>query len=342
MDASDLPPFKKAIEIIKVAAKEFQADSGSRMGAALSYYTIFSLVPLMFLLVAVAGFVFEDERLVDDLLDQVTEVAGPDVGAILDDLIQTVGEQRTGALSIGVLLAAYLASGIFQQLQAVLAVIFKVPQEERRQGAVGWLIRRGTAVLSASVFAILAFTPIVAVAAVGWIEQPVAGVPELVALVRLGVPITSVLVLMAVVAASLQLLTKVDVPWKAAIRGGAGTAIVGLLAAFGVGQYLSRAGSSGTLGALGGLAVLLFFFNLIWMVYIGGAEVTAVYADYLRHGDIVPSAVRDERRSDERYDRLAAMTPERRRLQEAGVLADTGIFAFLTGLLIGFLARVRR
>lgn len=288
---------RKLVDIVKTAAKEFGADNAGRMGAALSYYTVFSLVPLLFLLVAVAGFFFSggEERVVD-LIEQAREVAGTEVADILEQLLASVQEQAGGALSIGLLLSAYSASGIFQQVQAVLSELFHVPEEERRTGVVGWLVRRAVALASALVLAVLALTPIAAVAAVGLIADLVSEVPGLGPLVHLGVPLLSLVVLMAVVGLSFQVLTPVAIPWKAAMRGGVATALVGLVAAWGVGQYLSRAGGGGTLGVLGGLAVLLIFFNLMWLVFLFGAEITKVYADYLTFGDIKQPSERAESR----------------------------------------------
>ncbi len=333
MEGTDLPAHKKLFEILRAAAKEFGSDQAGRMGAALSYYTIFSLVPLLFLLLAVAGFVFADPATVDDLVGSVGDIAGEQVTEILEELVATVTDQRGGALGIGLLLAAWSASGIFQQVQGVLAEIFQVPKDERRKGPVGWLVKRGVALGSALVLAVLAFTPIVAVAAVGWIGSLVQDIPVVVSLVPFGVPVVSLLVLMGVVALSFQVLTVVEVPWKAALRGGAATAVVGLLAAWGVGMYLGRAGSTGTLGALGGLAVLLVFFNLMWIVFLLGAEVTKTYADYLTYGDIVAPSERAKPAPVE--SPVAATGPAR----PVNVGTASALFV---GLALGMLGRRKR
>ena len=108
----------------------------------------------------------------------------------------------------------------------------------------------------------------------------------------MGIPLISVATLMLVAGVTFQALTPIEIPWKAALRGGAVTALIGLAAAFLVGIYLSTAGATGTLGALGGVAILLFFFNLMWVVYLFGAEVTKVYSDYLRYGDVMAPSER--------------------------------------------------
>lgn len=145
------------------------------------------------------------------------------------------------------------------------------------------LRKRGIASVSALVLALLAISPVVAVAVVQYVNRSL--IPDnlswLRTLLAFGVPVVSVLVLVGVVGITFQTMTAVRIPWRAARRGGVFTALIGLLAAYLVGTIIGRVGDSGTLGALGGVAVLLFFFNLMWQVYLFGAEVTKVYADEL-------------------------------------------------------------
>lgn len=315
---------KRAGAILKTAGGEFAVDGGSRMAAALTLFTIFSLVPLLFLVVAVAGFVFDDPSLVEDVVDRVTEVAGEDVGDSIESLIDRVRAQRGGTLSIGLVLAAFSASGVFQQAQTVLGIVFHVPEDRRRTGAVGWLVKRGIGLVSAVGLAVLAFTPIVAVGAVEWMVYLLPdGLGWLHPVLRLGVPLLSVLALMAVTGLSFQVLTSIRLPWKSALRGGAVTALIGTAAAFGVGQYLQRLGASSALGALGGIAILLLFFTVLWNVYLFGAEVTKVYGDYLEHGDVVKPSERGLTVAAPEPEAVAGPPPPRR----GGAAAAAGGFA---------------
>jgi len=284
---------RQVFEILKAAGKEFGEDNGGRLSAALTYYTIFSLVPLLFLLVALAGFVFDDPGAVDELVSQVSNVAGDAVGEVIADLMDVVRDQRGSALTIGLALAAFSASSIFLQVQSVLNLLFGVPPDRHRKGVVGWLANRAIALASALALSVIVLVPIAAVAAIGLI---VSIIPDdlawLQTAAQLTIPIISLALLTATVGITFQVLTTVKIPLKAAVRGGAATGIAGLAAAFLVGVYLGQAGASRTLGALGGLAVLLFFFNLMWMVYVFGAEVTKTYSDYLEYGDIVQPSLR--------------------------------------------------
>ncbi len=321
---------QRGIAIVREGAHGFVADRVSRSAAALSFYSLFSLVPLLFLTAAIAGFVFRDPGAVEDVVSRVTDVAGEEIGDTIETLLDTVRAQRGSALSIGIVLALFSASSVFQQTQAVLSVIFRVPEDQRRTGAAGWLVRRGIGAASAIGLALAAFTPIVAV---GAIESVIRLIPDelswLRQLLRFGVPVLSVLVLMAVAGITFQVLTVVRIPWKAAMRGGVITALLASAAASLVGIYLAQAASTGTLGALGGVAILLVFFNVMWAVYLFGAEVTKVHADYLVLGEISHPVNRERE--------LAAPPPEPSR--SAPTETRPGLTAFLAGLAIGWLAR---
>jgi membrane protein len=333
-------PLRRIVAIIRVAAKEFVVDRGLRLAAALSYYAVFSLVPLLFLVVAVAGFLLGDPGAVRDLVDRVTEVAGADVGSTVESLLETVRSERGGTLSIGLGLAAFTGSTIFQQLQGVLGAIFHVPQEQRRRGIVGWLVRRAIGMGAVLVLAVLAFTPIIAVGAIEWIVDLLPdSLNPLRPVLRLGVPAVSVLMLMAVVGLVFQALTAVEIPWKAAVRGGATTALMGLTASLLVGLYLNRAGATGTLGALGGVAILLFFSYLLWIVLVFGAEVTKVYGDYLEHGDI---AMPSEREDTPSIRPAARPVPATHHVGDGGNGPRRDVAGFIAGAAIGWLIGRRR
>ena len=318
---------KRLSKMLAVAGREFLDDGGLRLGAALSYYSVFSLVPLLFVAVAIAGYVFGDPDTVRQAVDRATDVAGAEVGNSLEDLLVTVQAQRSGALSIGVALSAFAAASVFQQIQAVLGIVFRVPEEKRRDGVVGWVIRRLIGVASALGLAVLVVGPIAAVGSINWLVNRVPVSAGWVA-TALGflVPVLSLLVLMLVTGLTFQALTAIEIPWRAALRGGATTALLGLTAAFLVGFYLNTVGTTGTLGALGGVAILLFFFNLMWVVYLFGAEVTKVYADYLEYGDIRQPGERGSDRDDRPVGRIVPDTANGSRT-----------VAFSTGAVLGFL-----
>lgn len=321
-----------------------------RFAAALSFYTLFSLVPLLFLTVAIVGFVSTDSALTGAECDSVTvatipsnspnpldrailqaeEVAGREVSNQFAQLTCQAGANRQQALWIGIALAAFSGSSIFLHVQGVLNHIFMIP-EERTQGVKNLVAQRGVALGSALLLAILVFVPLVAVAGVNFIRDLI-GVTWVSNLVGVAVPLTSLLVLVVVTGLTFQLLTRAPISWQAARRGGIFTALTALVGAFLVGTYLRYFGGAGALGAVGGAAILLFFFNLMWMIYLFGAEVTKVYSDYLEYGDVMPPSLRERER---RRARLEAA----RRQADTDSPVRTGILAFVIGLVTGWAAR---
>ncbi len=274
--------FETIRDALKEAAQAYGEDAAGRSAAALSFYTLFSLVPMLFLVVAIAGFLLGDVDRLNAVVDQVESAAGEVVADQIAELLDVAKRSAGTSLGIGIALTIFSASGIFLQVQGVLNGIFHV-ETERTKGIVGLLWKRGVAFVSAVVLAVFVVTPVAAVAGIQYVNR--ALVPGdlgwLKVMLAWTVPLVSVGLLIVVVGLTFQTMTAVIIPWRAARRGGAITALVGLPAAYLVGLFLGEIGGSGTLGALGGIAVLLFFFNLMWQVYLFGAELTKVYADSL-------------------------------------------------------------
>ena len=356
--ARDEPWYRRVVALLTTAGKEFGHDKAGRMAAALSYYTIFSFVPLLFVAVAVTAIVLgpstealpddcgtvvdeplpvDSDRPLDRLVVQLEEVAGESVSDPVRTLVCSARKNAGASLSIGLLVVAFSASGIFLQVQGVLNRVFHVP-DEKVKGIVGLLYKRTVALISAIVLAVLVFAPVLAVAAVQFV---IGLVPEEISWLRsvlgFGVPLLSLGILIGVVALTFQALTAAKIPWKAARDGGIFTAFAGLLGAFAVGTYLGRVvPASATFGALGGIAILLFFFNLLWVVYVFGAELTKVYADYLEHGDIRLPHEREVGRFADAHLEQAPAAPEEASRRK---LAEAGVFAFAAGLVLGWWRR---
>ncbi|MGH8911949.1 MAG: YihY/virulence factor BrkB family protein [Acidimicrobiia bacterium] len=350
MPDSHVPFHKRIFRLLKAAVEEFGNDMASRFAAALSFYTLFALVPLLFLLVAVVGFVSSDSVLVgedcavvaaamipdapanplDRAIAQVDEVAGNAVSDQFAQLTCLAAENASAILWIGIGLAAFSGSSIFLHIQGVLNYIFHVP-EERTRGLVNAITSRGIALAWAALLAVIVLIPLVAVAGVNFIQNLIDA-PWLRNVLGIAVPLTSLFMLVTVVALTFQLLTRAKVPGKAARRGGLFTALVGLVGAFLVGFYLSTFGTGGALGAIGGVAILLFFFNLMWIIYLFGAEVTKVYADFLEHGDVKAPSQRED---DARQATALVGTVDPR----AESPLRNGVMAFLIGLVTGWAAR---
>ncbi|HVR31757.1 MAG TPA: YihY/virulence factor BrkB family protein [Acidimicrobiia bacterium] len=362
MEATESAPSRREVlfDILKTAGREFAEDKAGRQAAALAYYTLFSLVPLLFVAVAVTAITLgptrdalpldpatgevacdrasnialarDSDRPLDRLVVQLDDVAGESVSDPVRQLICQARENAGASLSVGLAIAAFAASTIFLQVQGVLNWVFHVP-EEKVKGFSAVVRTRVIAVVAAVVLATLVLIPVIAVGAIRFLVGllPIAS-SWLAIPLSVAVPLVSLAMLIATVALTFRVLTRAEIPWRAARRGGAATAMTGLIAAFAVGQYLGTfASGSSTFGVLGGLAILLFFFNLMWVVYLYGAEVTKVYADYLEFGDVVAPHERIESRF---VEDIHASIRSQDRVSAPGVV-NASVFAFLVGVVLG-------
>ncbi len=346
--------------ILKAAAQEFGEDKAHRQAAALAYYTLFSLVPLLFVAVAVTAITLGpsrdalpldpvtgevactlaadspliggSDRPLDRLVSQLDEVAGDAVSDPVRVIICQARQHAGTSLSIGLAVAAFAASAIFLQVQGVLNWIFHAPEEKVR-GLMAIVRQRLVALVAAIVLSIFVIVPVIAVGTIRFFIGLIPIGSEWLSIpIGLVVPTVSLVVLMGTVALTFRVLTQARIPWRAARRGGVATALLGLVAAFGVGRYLGTIGAgSSTFGVMGGIAVLLFFFNLMWAVYLYGAEVTKVYVDYLEFGDVLPPFERTE----SRFAEAVAHAVSSEKVERSAGVANASLVAFVAGWALG-------
>lgn len=343
MPYRSLPLHRSFYHLIKAAASEFGEDKAGRMAAALSYYTMFAMVPILFLAVGVTGVVLSGQDVMGDIVEQTREFAGDTIANELGSILSFVTANSGSFIGIGAVVAAFAASGIFLQVQGVLNTIFHTP-EEKTSGIMAMVVQRAIALLAAIILAVLAFAPLVGVATVSLIRDLLSDIPGMPSWVgnliaTLGIPLFSVVILVLVVTITFHALVRASISWKAARRGGVFTAVLILLGAFGVG-LLFRYGlisteSSGrsALGAFGGIAILLLFFYLMWQIYLFGAEVTKVYADYLDHGDFMTPTQRVKTSTKAHLLTAERPFPPPPSRTET---ARTGLIAMLFGFLVGW------
>jgi membrane protein len=324
------PWYRRLFDLLVAAGKEFGSDSASRWAASLAYYTVFAAVPLLVLAVSVAGFVFGTQAATGAISDQLTEFLGAQLAGIVEDLLVQAFETRYASGLTGLALAVWTGSGLFLQLQAALNHIFHAP-EKRFEGVRGMVVQRLVA-FSAAVgiglvlLALLAANTGLAVLTTDVLPASWAGALPLLRFVG---PVVSVLLLIVVFSLMFQYLTTVQLPWQAVRRGAAFTGITFVVGAVVAGIYLGRLarGEGSVFAAVGSLAVLMVLVYLLGQIFLFGAEVTKVYLDYLKFGDIL--APHERSRDDQ--EQVRGEPPPRPVVQ----LPRSTALAFLLGMLVG-------
>lgn len=357
-DVPDLQPvWKRAFELLKAAGKEFGEDMCSRMAAAIAYRTVFALAPLLLVAVAVATLFLDKPvegcepgspgcaTVQQQLVSQVEQVSEP-LATTVNDIMDNAANSASANGTIGIALFLFTASSLFFEIQRSLNSVFDAP-DDRTKGIMATLRARGIGalavlVLGAVLVVLLAANTIVSSAGsllIGWIDA--IGLPGefLAPLLSYAGPLITVALLILLFAIQFQTFTAVRIPWKAAWRGGAVTAVAFAIGALGLGAYFSLqasredgiAFSAG--GFVGGAVLILFLVFVLAQIYLFGAEFTKVYADYVDHGDIVQPSKRVERRRPE------IPAEEIRSAATKDLIASVGVLSFLAGLVLGWFRR---
>lgn len=325
-------------EILLAAGKEFAADRASRMAAALAYYAIFALAPLLVLAVSVAGFVFGEQAAEGTIRHQLTDTVGEQVANAVEGVLRSAFETRFAAGTVGLLLAIWAGSAVFLQVQGALDTVFEAPEHEHVHGLVRIARQRALAFAAAVGLGVVLLALLVANALLANLGQLIPDEAAwLRTLLSYVAPTVSFLLLIGIFSLMFQYLTRLRLPWRAVLRGAAFTAVLFVAGGYAVGFYLGRVAGAGTFGAVGAVAILLFFAYLMAQIFLFGAEVTKVYADYLEHGDIVQPSARRETAARIAADQIAA---DRARPKETST-PTVAVWAFLIGLVVGWWRRRR-
>jgi membrane protein len=132
--------FTKAWQVLKFTGKGYIDDNCLSRGAAIAYYTVFSLAPVLIIVIAIAGLVFGADAARGALLDQISSLMGRQGGEAIQAMIASASNQtRSGwAGAIGLITLLVTASGVFSELQAALNAIWRT---KPRAGTITRLVR---------------------------------------------------------------------------------------------------------------------------------------------------------------------------------------------------------
>jgi membrane protein len=275
----------KWIRMVKDAVIAWWNDQAPSKGAALAYYSMFSIAPLLFLIISIAGLVYGPDAVRGMVFDQIASLMGQNGAEAIEEMLAHVSEPQTGiwatALSIAVLL--FGASTVFGQLQTALDTIWRVPEEqkdkEKRSGI--WTFVRSRLLTFGMVLG-LAFLVTVslilssALSALGKWWGPIFGQWEAVAhvldiVVNFGV-------LTAVFAAIYKLMPRAHIEWRDVWVGGFVTALLFVIGKVLIGLYLGKSDIGSSFGAFGSLVIVMVWIYYSAQIFLLGAEFTWVYA----------------------------------------------------------------
>ena len=270
--------------MIKSTVIAWVEDYAPSMGAALSCYTLFSLVPLLIIVVAVAGMVFGQAAAQGEIVGQLRDALGQG-GAVADEgLLAAAREPAKGVIAtlVGVVMLLIGATAVFAELQSALDRIWRVPAITGQSGLRNLLRTRLLSfglMLSLGFLLAMSLVLSTAVAALGkWSGSLLQGWDVPLEVLNFAVSFSIFTLLFAMI---YKTLPRARISWRDVWRGAAVTALLFTVGKMLVGLYLGTSSVASGFGALGSLVVLIAWVYCSAQVFLLGAEYTWVYANQL-------------------------------------------------------------
>ena len=342
-------------KLVKQTIKKWQDDKASRYAAALAYYTVFSLGPLLLIVIVLVGVVWGQDAARGQIYSQLRNSAGEETARTVQDLIRNLNQSRSGGLAAAIGIAGLVigATSIITQLQDALNSIWEVKLRSGG-GMVGMIRDRGMAFLLIGGIGGLLLLSLVLDTALNGLTGPISDLLPSAAFVVL-LKVLNLVVGFGLLALGFamvyKLLPAVDLDWSDVGVGAAVTAGLFVAGRYAISLYLAHSSTTSAYGAAGSFILILVWVYYSAQIFFLGAEFTRVYARrdgkfirpaanaqpastpaYTAAGQAVKGA---QAQSAEAQNTVAevARPPSRKRLTQIAVAA---VLAFIAGTVAGF------
>lgn len=291
---------KAFLSLLKAAFDDFNEDKAPRLAAALSYYTIFSLAPLLIVVIAVAGLAFGQEAVQGRLDEQIQGLVGEQGGDMIQEMVQNARRPNESLIAtiVGVVTLLLGAGGVFGQLKDALNTVWEV--EPKKQGILATIRSQFisfTMVLGVGFLLLVSLVVSAVISAISTLINGMFGNTEfLLQLLNFVISFGFITLLFALI---YKILPDTDIKWQDVWVGAAFTSLLFTIGKTLIGLYLGNSGISSTYGAAGSLVVVLLWIYYSAQILLFGAEFTQVYAK--RYGSWVPKEAEKQK--------AAAQTP---------------------------------
>src|SRR5438045_2706487 len=274
--------FATSIDLLKQTAQEWITDKAPQLGAALAYYTVFSLAPLILVLLAIVGLLFRNDPAGawNKISEQMSYFLDKSAVEVVQNIAQKAAQPNKGVLAtvIGVLLALFGASGVFGQLQDALNTVWGV-KAKPGGGIWGFLRSRflSFAMVGGVCFLLLVSLTLESVLKgfSHWVQSVMPGGIILALVVYWIFDLAVVILLFAII---FKYLPDAEIHWRDVWIGAVITAILFAICKWALGLYLGSGSAASAYGAASSLIPLLVWLYFSAQILLFGAEFTQVYA----------------------------------------------------------------
>ena len=284
--------FRTYLHVLGRAGREFLDDNGTKLSASLAYYTIFSIGPLMMVVITLMGVFYKKTVITPKIFDQVSAIVGRSGADELQSMLDNISKQEHttifSVIGIGVLI--FGATGIFTEIQSSINYIWSIKAKPKK----GWLKYLLDRLLSFSLIIGSGFLLLVTLVInlvmdfLAMRLEKLLGGGNIILLKGLNIALLFAIVtfLFAVI---YKILPDATIKWRDALIGASFTGVLFLIGKFLIGYYLGSSKSLSTYGAAASLILLLSWVYYSSIILYFGAEFTKVYALTLGRGITVNS-----------------------------------------------------
>ena len=276
--------FKDTWSILKDTAIGFSDDKGLKLSASLSYYTAFSMAPLLLLVISLAGAFFGEEAIEGKVFGEINGLIGNEAALTVQEIIRNLrlSGKTTMSLAIGAITLIIGATTVFAEIQDSVNMIWRVKPKPKK----GWLKILQDRLLSGSIIIGLGFLLIVTLmvnGVVAFLNDMLARSFPDVALIIFTVVnvIISFIVITILFGVIFKVLPDAKIAWKDVRAGAFFTACLFMLGRYLIGLYIETTAAGSPYGAAGSIIVIMLWVYYTAAILYLGAEFTRIYADYV-------------------------------------------------------------
>jgi membrane protein len=271
--------------LLKLTYQGWKEDRASRLSASLAYYTIFSLAPLLVIVIAITGLFWDQSAVRSQVMNQIQSLVGSEGRAFVADLLESASSPARGitATLLGIITLFFGALGVFNELHNALNTIWEVKEEEPQgflESIKKVIFNRLLSFTMILGIGFLLLVSLVVSAGLSAVQETVGNtIPVSEILLQIVNLIISIGVITVLFALIFKFLPDAEIAWRDVWLGAFVTAILFSVGKFVIGLYLGNSAVASSFGAAGSLVLLLVWIYYSTQILLFGAEFTQVYAN---------------------------------------------------------------
>jgi membrane protein len=278
---------KKFWSVLKKAGVSFIEDNGMKLSASLSYYTVFSLCPILIIIMSLAGVVFGKDAVQGRIYDQISGLVGSDAAIQVQEIIINIEKSQHGTVGAiaGAVLLIFGATGVFTEIQDSINYIWSVKAKPKK----GWLKYLSNRAISFSLLVGIGFVLLVALVINALMDILNDRLEKILPSYSVYLfYFLSLLLILVIISLLFTIIYKVlpdaVIAWKDAMVGAIFTTVLFLIGKFLIGYYLGNSNIGLTYGTAASIVIILVWVYYSSIILYFGAEFTRMYAIHIGKG----------------------------------------------------------